>query len=80
MMLNKGRGAVVRVIGVPLVSEKHLQYLEQMAGWGIMGQTAEEVAANMIMDAIIKGITDGSIDRIQSEMRLAREINESKGE
>jgi len=78
MMLNKGRGALVRVIGVPLVTEKHLEYLEEIASFGISGQTAEEVAASMIMDAIIKGITDGTLKRYHESRRVMREINESK--
>lgn len=78
MMLNKGRGAMVRVIAVPLYADRHIEYLDQMAEWGIMGQTAEEVAASMIMDAIIKGITDGTIKKISESMRIAKEINLSK--
>lgn len=55
-ILNRGRGALVRVIGVPLMSDKHLDVLQQIADEGIIGQTAEEVAAWFIRDGVLARI------------------------
>jgi hypothetical protein len=55
-ILNKGRGAMVRVIGVPLASDGQLDYLKALAHQGLYGQTAEEVAEWFIRDGILRDI------------------------
>lgn len=52
-ILNRGRGAMVRVIGVPLIDDRQYALLDQVADEGILGQTAEEVAAWFIRDGLL---------------------------
>lgn len=54
--LNRGRGAMVRVIGVPLASDKQFAYLDALSEEGILGQTPEEVAAWFIREGILRDI------------------------
>jgi hypothetical protein len=74
MMLNKGRGAVVRVIGVPLYSQGHLEILEEISEYGLMGQTAAEVASHLVMDGILKAMKDGLIENFRANKMIVSEI------
>lgn len=75
MMLNKGRGAVVRVIGVPLYDNRQINFLEQLSDYGLHGQTAEEVAATFIMDGIHKAMKDGLLQKLaESRCELRRAL------
>lgn len=55
-ILNRGRGAVIRVIGVPLIDDRQYAMLEEIAFEGIIGQTAEEVAAWFIREKLLERI------------------------
>lgn len=59
-VLNRGRGAVVRILAVPLIDNRQLDMLTDLAIQGIMGQTPEEVAAWFIREGIIKEIKQRS--------------------
>ena len=53
-VLNRGRGATVLILAVPLIDDRHISYLNDIAEEGIIGQTPEEVAAWFIMEGIKK--------------------------
>jgi hypothetical protein len=56
-VLNRGRGAIVRILGVPLLDNRQLHFLQGIADLGIIGQTAEEVAAFFILEGISRNQT-----------------------
>ena len=47
---------MVRVVCVPLASDKQLDYLTAIAEEGIIGQTPEEVAAWNVREGILRDI------------------------
>lgn len=51
-ILNRGRGARVLILAVPLIDERQLQFLQAIADEGIIGQTPEEVGAWFIRDGL----------------------------
>lgn len=74
MMLNKGRGAQVLVIGVPLYDDRQMQYLDAIAGFGIMGQTGQEVAATLIMEGIRKAMEEGYLAKLCRNAHQVKKI------
>jgi hypothetical protein len=55
-ILNRGRGAMVRVLAVPLTDDRQMKYLEEMSDEGIVAQTPEEAAAWLITEGLMKRI------------------------
>ena len=52
-VINRGRGALVRILAVPLLDDRQMNVLRDMANEGIVGQTPEECAAYLITWAIV---------------------------
>jgi hypothetical protein len=59
-VLNRGRGAMIRILAVPLLDDRQMRILEEIADEGIVAQTPEEAAAWLILQGIWKRIEENS--------------------
>jgi hypothetical protein len=60
--LNRSPGEVVHVLHVPLIDDRQMHYLREIAEHGVLGETPEEVAAFMILEGISERLQSRQVE------------------